>query len=252
MMDMMSHPVFKKEIVASIEYNVPVISEYLDLDWLLESLPPKDSADSSDSETIINHKEDLHSMIFDPVKASFDEDAKTVGFVVGIVPWHTFFHNVFRRRDGSSRDDGDGVNGIIVKVVSDCGSIMTYEINSGRKDRAKGGDCKTLYQDKYSHLNYTSRFFWKDHPKGESRHCHFDLIIYPSDAFYAAYASNSPTVYACIVAGIFLFTAFLFGCYDCLVSRKQQKIVAKATQMVVDNAKQAARNERGKLVEEKN
>eukprot|EP00529_Nitzschia_sp_RCC80_P003842 CAMPEP_0113469268 /NCGR_PEP_ID=MMETSP0014_2-20120614/15806_1 /TAXON_ID=2857 /ORGANISM="Nitzschia sp." /LENGTH=1063 /DNA_ID=CAMNT_0000361729 /DNA_START=91 /DNA_END=3282 /DNA_ORIENTATION=+ /assembly_acc=CAM_ASM_000159 len=244
MMDMMSHPVFKKEIVASLEYNVPVISEYLDLDWMNDSglgQQPFNDAFSIEQE-IIAPEENLKSLMLDPVKESLDEDARTVGFVVGIVPWHTFLYNVLRNSDGSAHLDG--VNGIVVKVVSDCGSTMTYKINSNKLDRARRGDCPSLYQSKYSHLNYTSRFFWKDHHRGESRHCHFDLNIYPSDDFYATYASNSPTLYASIVAGIFLFTALLFACYDCLVSKKQQKIVAKATQLVVDNAKQAARNER--------
>ena len=245
MMDMMSHPVFKKEIVASLEYNVPVISEYLDLDWMNDStLGQQQFNDENpiEQETIVP-EENLKSLMIDGVKESFDEDARTVGFVVGIVPWHTFFYNVLRNSDGSA--NLDGVNGIVVKVESDCGSTMTYQINSNKRDQARRGDCPSLYQSKYSHMNYTSRFFWKDHHKGESRHCHFDLNIYPSDDFYATYASNSPVLYASLVAGIFLFTSLLFACYDCLVSKKQQKIVAKATQLVVDNAKQAARNERG-------
>jgi hypothetical protein len=240
---MMSHPVFKKEIVASIEYNVPIISEYLDLDWLLDDDLIQHS-NSADQEMInFTPEENPKSIIFDAVKKSFDEYAMTVGFVVGIIPWHAFFYNVLRSSDGVSTKD---VNGIIVKVISDCGSTMTYQINSHKRDQAAKGDSPSLYQYKYAHLNYTSRVFWKDHPQGGSRHCHFDLNIYPSEDFYAAYASNNPTVYACIVAGICLLMALLFACYDSLVSKKQQKIVARATQLVVENAKQAARNERCK------
>ena len=41
MLDLFSHPVFKKEIAASLEYDVPVVSELEDLEFLLRNIDLK-------------------------------------------------------------------------------------------------------------------------------------------------------------------------------------------------------------------
>lgn len=241
MKDLMSHPVFKKEMVASIEYDVPVISEYLDVDFLL-----KNESNQRDGASHFEDRYDrgggLTSVTLDAVKDSFDDDAKTIGFVVGVVPWRTFFKNVLRV-DRDAQPQAKEINGIVVKVTSDCGSVFTYVLNAGKMDEVQEGDWREMYE-KYDHMNHTSRFFWKDHHTGHSRHCHFFLNIYPNDEFYATYYTNDPIIYACVVAAIFIFTAALFACYDRFVFKRQRKIVSKATSMVVQNANQAARNER--------
>jgi hypothetical protein len=290
LMDLMTHPVFKKEVVASIEYDVPVISEHMDLSFLLDALSLANETDqnhnhhnrneditttttaespSSSSEIPTTQEEDdddeeprevaevcLLSLTLDPVKESFEPDARTVGFVVGVVPWSTFFRNVLQGIDRAEEDiDDDGkysndeisknVNGIVVKVVSDCGSVFTYVLNSGGRDNwVQLGDWKEQYES-YEYLNHTSRFFYKEHPKGLSRHCHYDLHIYPNEEFRQMYQSNDPLTYAMIVAVLFLLTGFLFACYDAFVFKRQRLIVNEATGMVVENARRAARNERG-------
>jgi hypothetical protein len=73
-----------------------------------------------------------------------------------------------------------------------------------------------------------TKFFWKDHPKGQSRHCHFDLKIYPSKEFHEAYSKQEATLYAIMVASIFLFTAFIFFLYDLYILQGQRKLAAQA------------------------
>jgi hypothetical protein len=291
LMDLMSHPVFKKEVVASIEYDVPVISEYMDLSFLLDalslanetdhnhnehihdediltSIATTTTADSpSSSETPTTHDEEeeprelteagLLTLILDPVKESFEPDARTIGFVVGVVPWSTFFKNVLQGIDRTEEDTDDDdskysndeiskdINGIVVKVVSDCGCVFTYVLNSGERDNwVQLGDWKEQYES-YEYLQHTSRFFYKEHPKGLSRHCHFDLHIYPNEEFRQLYQSNDPLTYAMIVAAIFLLTGFIFACYDAFAFKRQRLIVNEATGMVIENARRAAKNERG-------
>ena len=194
--DLFSHPTFKKEVVASIEYDVPVISETVDLNWLLESI----------SDTF--EPNELRSFTLDQVKEDFRDDSRTVGYVIGVIPWSRFFENLLP----------ENVNGIVVNVISDCGKDFTYIINGGKDDWAAEGD---WHNPKYSLLNHTTKFFWKDHPKGQSRHCHFDLVVYPSDDFYSRYDSTEPVLYACIVAFSFVFAAILFYLYNIFVYRRQ-------------------------------
>lgn len=107
-LDLFAHQIFKKEIVASLEYDVPVISEPTNLDFLLDYLesPPNSSS---------LNRELLRSFTLDQVKEDFHEDSKTVGYLVGVLPWSTFFSNLLP----------ENVNGIVVEIVSDCGSAFT-------------------------------------------------------------------------------------------------------------------------------
>lgn len=207
MLDLFTHPIFKKEIVASLEYNVPVISEVEDLEFLLQHIQPN-------NETFEEHDYSLlRSFTLDPVKEDFYNTSKTVGFIVGVVPWNTFFRNLLP----------ENVNGIVVKVTSDCGKNFTYVVNGGKEDWAAEGD---WHDPQYDHMEQRHKFFWKDHHKGTSRHCHFDLLIYPSKEFAQVYQSNDPALYAFIVVATFLFTAVVFYFYDTYQSRKQKAVLA--------------------------
>jgi len=143
------------------------------------------------------------------------------------------------------KGDARQVNGIVVKVVSDCGSVFTFVMNAGSApSQVRLGDWKEQYE-KYEYLNQTSRFLPKEHINGSMSHCHFTLHIYPNDEFRNMYRrSNISRWYAMIGAGIFLFTAFVFGCYDSLIFKGQRHIVNEASGMIVQNARRAAKNER--------
>ena len=271
LMDLWSHPIFKKDVIASIEYNVPVISKYLDVGFLRDALstmdPNNNAASLLDREYTVYSTEEsnsddgtgkpanlslppIRSLTLYPVKETFEPDARTIGFVVGVVPWHTFFRNIFKTSKVlvNSTDvvyEEREVNGIVVKVESTCGSVFTFVLNSrDGTTKARLGDWKEQYE-KYEHLNHSYQFFWKENPKGQSRHCHFDLHIYPNDEFRDAYKAGNDWRYASIVAGIFFFTGLLFACYDRLIFKGQQQIVSQATGMIVENARRAAKNERG-------
>jgi len=271
LMDLFLHPIFKKDAIASIEYDIPVISEYMDVGFLRGALsttdPEADASSLWNSKYSVYYNEEnndvntgkevimtlpsIRSLTYHPVKETFDRGARTIGFVVGVVPWHTYFRNVLKtsKLKGSnsydvSKKDEKEVNGMVVKVVSDCGSTFTFVLNSGNSTiETRLGDWKEQYEE-YEHLNHTSRFFYKDHPQGHSTHCSFDLNIYPNSDFRDSYRTNNPKNYAFVVAGIFLFTAFLFTCYDRLIFKGQQQIVNEATGMIIANAHRAAKNER--------
>jgi len=270
LMDLWTHPIFKKEVIASIEYDVPVISEYLDVSFLRDALSVPDidgensaslwssmysvysqeNNDANSSKPVDMILRSIRSLTLHPVKETFEPDARTIGFIVGVVPWHTYFQNILKSSHLTSSNasytkyGGRDVNGIVVKVESDCGSVFTFVLNSRKgTSRVRLGDWREQYE-KYEYLNHSSRFFWKDHPQGQSRHCHFDLHIYPNDEFRDEYRTVNSWYYSGLVAGIFLFTAFLFACYDHFIFKGQRIIVHEATGMIVENARRAARNER--------
>eukprot|EP00980_Cylindrotheca_fusiformis_P017448 scaffold5439_cov132-Cylindrotheca_fusiformis.AAC.7 len=239
MFDLMSHPIFKKELIASLEYDVPVVSEVTDLSFFLDYT----------RSSRLYPKHALRSFTLDQVKDTFSPDSKTVGYIMGIVPWEAVFANVLPAE----------VSGISVVVESDCGSVFTYTANGGTTaSTAQLGDHHQS-TPQYEEMAVRSKFFWKDHPQGQSRHCHFDLVIYPSDTLWEAYKSNHPTIYAALVCLVFLFAAMLFFFYDKYVQKKQAMVVkqAKRAEAIVTSVfpkevglrliEQAARDEANKV-----
>jgi hypothetical protein len=110
MMDLYTHQVFKKEFISSLEYDVPVISEAMDLQFLLDFIEIGNTTKNDGR---------LRSFTLHEVKEDFLPNSRTVGFVSGVVPWDTFFSGILP----------DKVEGVVVVVVSDCGSNMTFVVN---------------------------------------------------------------------------------------------------------------------------
>lgn len=205
--DLFSHPIFRKEIVTSLEYDVPVISEASDMSFFLNHIM-ENSTFGNDA---------LRSFTLDQVKEDFLDGSRTIGFVFGIIPWEAIFINLLPA----------DVNGISVVVESDCGAVFTYTANGGRPTTSQVGDrhqAKKVYED----MAVKSKFFWKDHPDGLSRHCHFDMVIYPSDEFRASYDSQDALLYSGLVGVVFVFTAMLFFLYDKYVQKRQAKVMSQA------------------------
>jgi len=205
--DLFSHPIFKKEIIASLEYDVPVISEPMDLSFFLDHVLPN-STYGPDA---------LRSFTLDQVREDFLDGSRTVGFVFGIIPWETVFINLLP----------EDINGISVVVESDCGAVFTYTANGGKPTTSEIGDTHQVRKE-YEEMSIRSKFFWKSHPKGKSRHCHYDLVVYPTDEFRAHYESNDAILYAGLVGVVFVFTAILFFLYDKYVQKKQAKVISQA------------------------
>lgn len=201
MLDLLTHPIFKKEMVASLEYDVPVISELEDLEFLLENVLPPNGWEQVDYGL-------PRSFTLDPVKAG----NQTIGFVVGVIRWNVFFEDFLPEE----------TNGIVVRVESDCGKSFAYVLNGGKDDvwylNASDVDVE------YKHLEQRYKFFWKDHPKGTSRHCHFDLLITPSEDFSSYYKTNAPLKWAGIVWAVMALCGAIFLLYDYFNYKKQAQI----------------------------
>ena len=251
MQDLIAHPIFRKEMTAALEYNVPVISETLDVDFLLShSRTYQDElhkAMTSEAENSQFHDnflfgDMLRSFTLDAIKESFEEDAKSVGFIVSILPWGAFFEKVLTAHSDALTKERE-INGLVVKVVSDCGGVFTYVINGGKSDMMFAGDQRDLY-NAFHEVEHSSRFFWKDHPSGLSKHCHFNLHVYPSHDFYAFYNSRTPIASVGAIFAVFIFTAILFSFYDQHIFKRQRHVITHATSLIINNAQRATINER--------
>ena len=179
-MDLFTHQIFRKEFVSSLEYDVPVISEAIDLQFLLNHVGIDEAAkeaatnvtsslsSSSSSAGIFTSGDNrLRSFTLHEVKEDFLPESRTVGFVMAVVRWDLLVGNNLP----------SGVNGIVVVVSSDCGSEMTFVVNGDREEstttttgKKKYPNVEQMYGDwhdaKYDDMGTETEFFWKDHPKG--------------------------------------------------------------------------------------
>jgi hypothetical protein len=204
--DLYSHPTFKKEIVASVDYDVPVISETIDLSFLLKHVA-------------VNYTDEPRSFTLFEVYEDFSPGAKAVGYIVGVLPWSKFFTNPLP----------PDINGLVVELHSDCGRNLTYVFNGGKNDTWEEG---SGHDKKYKHMEIRTKFFWKDHPKGLSRHCHFDLVMFPSDELRYHYQSSQPMIYAALVLVIFVFTALVFFIFNWYMSQRQAEAEEEAAKAI--------------------
>jgi class 3 adenylate cyclase len=206
MMDLFTHPSFKRMIVDILEIEHMLMSEVLDLEFLL----------AFSTGTIEGQ---VRSLSLTPVFDTFDEDSKVVGFIIAVVPWIDYFEDVLP----------EGTNGLAVDVKDTCGSAFTYTIY-GREAEYEGQG--SLHNPKFDYINQSSEFAEFARYDGEvsssTKHCEFTLEVYPSVEYRKSFDDHEPVLFASMVVAVFLFTTLVFVLYDTMVRRRQHKVLETA------------------------
>jgi len=160
------------------------------------------------------------------------QDQKVVGVVWMPLSWEDYLRNILPQDAG----------GIIVIVESTCGDIMTFRINGPECEFVGDGDHHNshyndlLLEDDFFSLKDVNDNSTVELPDGL---CMPELTvrIYPSDQLRDVFITKQPTLYACAVVFVFLFTSFVFLIYDVKVRRRQAKVmdrVIRQHQLVSD------------------
>jgi len=160
------------------------------------------------------------------------EENEFVGFISLSVYWRDMLKDILP----------PGSQGIDVVVKNKCNPTFTYQIN-GPRVRYKGrGD---VHDKNLPHLEMSSSLINLDEfsfrrpgytgaPIDDDL-CPFFLYVYPSTDRYTAQITDEPMFGALCSVGIFAFTSMVFLIYDCLVERRQKKVMhtARASNAVV-------------------
>jgi class 3 adenylate cyclase len=206
MMNLFTHPSFKRMIIDVLEIEHTLISEELDLEFLLEF----------STGTIEGQ---VRSFSLTPVFDTFDEDAEVVGFLVAVVPWLDYFEDVLP----------EGTNGLAVDVKDTCGSAFTYTIYGHEAEYEGQG---SLHDPKFDYISLSSEFAEFARYDGEvsssTKHCEYTLEVYPSIEYRKSFDSHEPVLFASVVVLVFLFTTLVFVIYDTMVRRRQHKVLETA------------------------
>ncbi|KAL7576124.1 hypothetical protein ACA910_004788 [Epithemia clementina (nom. ined.)] len=146
-----------------------------------------------------------------------DLDSPVVGVISGPVAWDASLRNLLP----------EGVKGIHAVVRNNCNNTFTYEISGKNAFFLGDGDHHdTLYDGMAVHVPLSSSDdpLWATTPG----HCIYDMTVYPSSSFEDDYKSQTPLIFAIVVAISFVVMAATFFIYDMFVQRRNRKLVSNA------------------------
>ena len=171
----------------------------------------------------VNYTGDPMSSIYIPVFDDFTADRKTVGIIVAVINWATYFTNVLPENSEP----------VCVILENACDGPFTYEVSGqsvtfiGQGDlhdskfdsQIMTGDFRSLLESSDTQeLGYSLN-------QGE---CIYSLKVYPTQQLESAYHTMRPTIITFVVAVVFCFAVIMFLIYDRLVERRQKIVMMTA------------------------
>jgi len=150
-------------------------------------------------------------LLFQPVFPANDP-SKFVGFATTSLHWEEALTNIVP----------DYVNGLTC-VISTATATFTYELRRGGAVELIGpGD---LHDPRYN--QYSKSVILNDIETGSSTSAVYVLTVYPSQAMFATFSTNSPLAVALAFTGVIFLCTLLFFLYDFLMRHEaeQRKLI---------------------------
>ncbi|CAB9521527.1 Receptor-type guanylate cyclase gcy [Seminavis robusta] len=128
------------------------------------------------------------------------------------------------------------VKGMLCEVTNNCDQILSYLID-GKEAYFQGTEA--LHDKKYDDLSLEVDLSLYTNPNLPSTpgHCMYKMRIYPTEAFESDYKTNTPLVFAAVVAATFLLVIVVYYVYDLQVQRRNELMIenaAKANSLVTN------------------
>lgn len=197
--DLMSNDVAKSSIVKSQETKSAILSGLIDANTIYG-----ESATNSEPQ----------SLLVSPIFSTYQgQNKQYVAASVAVLRWSVFFQGILH----------DGTDGVYV-IVDDgnCGNTFTYEIQGSKATFLGEGSLQDTALNAYA---VTSDF--GNVPVSNSA-CSYTLAIYPSKALYDSFESERPLIWTIVIVLMFVVMSFIFLGYDCIVQKRQQKVMTSA------------------------
>jgi hypothetical protein len=155
-----------------------------------------------------------HSLVFRAVFRSLHDDTSDIVAAVTVpVAWDVPLQKVLPETS----------NGINVVLRNTCNQSFTYLLNGPDASYIGEGD---LHEKTYDELGMSVDLWESNHPDylTVGNHGLFSSTVYPTVKFQQSHESNTPKIYATVIAGTFL----LMIAADLIVQRRNQKLVKNA------------------------
>jgi hypothetical protein len=172
----------------------------------------------------VNHLGDPMAFLMLPIFDSFSTSSrKVVGVMESVFHWKSYLVSILP----------SNIHGIIVVLENACDVPYTYEINGAEAYVIGAGDRHDTqfdYMEQFKGISLTTLDGGTTTGiRLNQGKCPYSVHVYPSKKFYYGIVTNFPILVSSAVGMVFLFTIFLFICYDRLVERRQRLVLAKAT-----------------------
>ncbi|CAB9504693.1 Receptor-type guanylate cyclase gcy [Seminavis robusta] len=121
----------------------------------------------------------------------------------------------------------DNVKGMYCVIENSCGQTITYLIDGEEayyKNMSDLHDPRFDDMAVYQYLMLSDSPALQDHPA----HCRYHMNIYPTKEFESDYKSNTPVIYAVVVATTFAIVALIFLVFDRMVGVRNEIMVSNA------------------------
>jgi len=215
-LDVLTHPTLYHIIEDTYQEQIPLISRTIDPHFLLgfseyEGGTTAEQAHNGRPRNIITRA------IVDMLGENTEETV--VGVIFGMISWDMYFTNVLPK----------GSNSILVEVNESCTGGFTYRVGgSGSEFLGWGIDKHESRYDRIKHTFEFAKFATYESEDEEEAHCSYIVSIYPTNEFRAKFITNEPILYTAVVVSIFVLTTMVFLLYDCMVQRRQVKLLSTA------------------------
>lgn len=169
---------------------------------------------------IEEHKEIIQTVVTVPIFRDFQDDAPIAGFVAATIPWAEFFENNMNK-------DSDE---IIVVMENTCDEIFSVSVSGPYIEMLGEED---LHDPNYDDMAIEVPFAQAYNRKVEREDykgdiCIYTMTMYPTASYEASFKSNRPWITSLLVVLVFVFTSLAFILFDCLVTRRQTKLLKTA------------------------
>jgi hypothetical protein len=195
-----AYPWNQRDLAFMDKTKQPVMTEIFDLNAFV----------SEDQRT-----DDPTSVYNQPIMTNFSDDAQVGAVLQTILPWNFYFEKLLP----------EGTETIYAVVRNDCNQNFTYAIEG--PDAIFLGE-ENLHESGYDYMRKTVLIEAFQAQEGLDL-CSYSIEVSPSKALEDHYKTKMPIVFTVGVLVIFAFTSFVFVMYDCLVQRRQDKVMDSAT-----------------------
>lgn len=126
---------------------------------------------------------------------------------------------------------------ITVVINTSCGSQYSFEVRGEQVIFLGNGSLQEVVPDvgefelvssNYTQFDNLLQAFSGIYPTSDEVFCSYQVSTYPTNDFYNYYLTNRPVMVEGLVGLVFLFTVAVFLGYDCLVERRQRRVLAAA------------------------
>ncbi|CAB9515308.1 Receptor-type guanylate cyclase gcy [Seminavis robusta] len=206
--DLQSVEMFEKVIEGMLETDHPVMTSVTDAAFLKEKYDRRFPAEE---------KEKPHIYLLSPIYDSLFVNRTAVGFLSALFRFDNFFVNILPDKE----------KGIIIVLDGSCGDTYSYLVSGHEAEFIGSGDHAT-HNRHMAREFHIAPFALLEETEDET-YCQYSAKVYPSEEWSAKFFTNQPVQYAAAIVACFVVTSIVFILYDCLVQKRQAKVMDSAT-----------------------